>query len=123
VTISDIDAQLEGEARCEITCRIAGQPARFNPRSMDDWTDLETVLGGLNAGLAAAGRSQRFANLSSGSQDAHVIIAQAAGLASLVETLGLPLDAIAAITAGVAAETHAVAQMKAELSGFKTMGD
>jgi hypothetical protein len=121
VTISDIQVELEGEVCREVNCRIAGHPARFNPSFMGDWTDLEAVLGGLNAGLAAAGRLERFANLNSGGQDAYVIIGHAAGLASLVKTLGLPLDpnVNAAIAVGIAAENHMAEQIKAELPGCK----
>lgn len=123
LTIADVDVQLDGEASREVNCKIAGHPARFNPRFMGDWTDLAAVLGGLNAGLAAAGRADRFACLMTGDQTANVIIGRADGLADLVETLGLPLevDANAAIAIGVAAEDHTVEMLRAEHPDMKVV--
>jgi hypothetical protein len=117
--ITDIDVQLDGEMCREVNCKIAGHPARFNPEFMGDWTDLEAVLKGLNSGLAAAGRSERFASLFTGDQTACVIIGRADGLSSLAETLGLPLDsnANAGVAIGIAAENHAAEQIKAEFPG------
>jgi hypothetical protein len=111
--ISDIVVPEDGG---EVYCRVAGHPARFNPKFMGDWTDLEAMLGGLNNALAEAGRSERFANVHSGGQDAYVIVGTAEGLAALVETVGLPLDvdANATIAIGRAAEDHAAAQIQAE---------
>jgi hypothetical protein len=105
----------------EVSCRVAGHSARFNPKFMGDWTDLQAVLGGLNDALAEAGRSERFANLHSGGQDAYVIVGSAEGLAGLVEKLGLPLDADAnaTVAVGIAAEDHAAAQIQAEHPGAK----
>jgi hypothetical protein len=91
LTITDIDVQSDGEVCREVTCKVAGHPARFAPQFNDDWTDLEAVLGGLNGALAAAGRPERFADLRAFSQVAHVVVGRADGLANLVETLGLPL--------------------------------
>ena len=91
LTITDIDVQSDGEVCREVACKVAGHPARFAPQFNDDWTDLEAVLGGLNGALMAAGRPERFAGLRSFSQDAHVVVGRADGLANLVETLGLPL--------------------------------
>jgi hypothetical protein len=91
LTITDIDMQSDGEVCREVNCKVAGHPARFTPQFNDDWTDLEAVLGGLNGALTAAGRPERFAVLHSFSQDAHVIVGRADGLANLVETLSLPL--------------------------------
>ena len=91
LTITDIDVQWDGEVCREVNCKVAGHPARFAPQFNDDWTDLEAVLGGLNGGLAAAGRPERFAVLHDFSQLAHVVVGRADGLANLVETLGLPL--------------------------------
>ena len=118
-TIEDIDVQMDGEACREVNCTVAGQPARFSPKFMDDWTDLEAVLRGLNEGLAAGERPERFVNLLSGDQNACVIIGHDSGLANLAETLGLPLDvnANAPIAIGVAAEHDAAAQIKADFSG------
>jgi hypothetical protein len=103
----------------EVCCRAAGHPARFNPKFMGDWTDLEAVLGGLNKALAEAGRPERFANLHSGGQEACVIAGATEGLAELVETIGLPLDGDAntAIAIGIAAEDHMAAQIQAEHPG------
>lgn len=103
----------------EVSCRVAGHPARFSPKFMGDWTDLEAMLGGLNNALAQAGHSGRFANLHSGGQDAYVIVGTADGLAALVETIGLPLDADANVTVaiGIAAEDHTAALIQAEHPG------
>lgn len=119
VTIEDIDVQMDGEACREVNCTVAGQPARFSPQFMGDWTDLEAVLKGLNEGLAAGGHSERFASLWSGDQSACVIVGHDSGLAGLAETLGLPLDvnANAPIAIGVAAEQHLAAQIKTGSSG------
>jgi hypothetical protein len=110
VTITDIDVQMAGEACHEVNCTVVDQPARFIPKFMGEWTDLQSVLTGLNAALEAAGRYERFAALLSGDTNACVIVAHDAGLASLAETLGLPLDAHAntPIAIGMAAENHAV---------------
>jgi hypothetical protein len=120
VTIGDVELRMDGEACREVTCDVLGQAARFSPQFMGDWTDLSAVLTGLNAALAAAGRSERFANLLTGDQNACVIIGDDDGLASLVETFGLPVDANgnAAIAIGVAAEHHTAAQLEA--AGFRT---
>jgi hypothetical protein len=109
VMIANIDVRMAGEAGQEINCTVLGQSARFTPKFMDDWTDLQSVLTGLNAALEAAGRYERFAALLSGDQNACVIVAHDGGLASLVETLGLPLDGHAntPIAIGMAAENHA----------------
>lgn len=119
--IAEIVVQQGGEVRC----KVAGRPARFNPVYRGDWTDLEAVLSGLNDALAAAGLPERFANLTSGGQDAYVIVGAADGLANLVETLGLPLDEDANVTiaAGIAAEDVAVEQIKAEHPGVMIIRD
>jgi hypothetical protein len=121
--VSDVDVQLDGEACREVNCKIAGHPARFNPRFMGDWTDLAAVLGGLNTALAAAGRVERFVCLMTGDQTANVIIGHGDGLADLVETLGLPLevDPNAAIAIGVAAEDHTVEMLRAEHPDMKVV--
>jgi hypothetical protein len=113
------------EEGTEICCHVAGHPARFNPKFMGDWTDLDAVLGGLNKALADAGRPERFANLRSGGQQACVIVGTAEGLAELVETIGLPLDCDANVTIaiGIAAEDHMAAQIRAEHPGAKISGD
>src|SRR5262249_33536360 len=110
IQITDIHVRSDREVCQEVTCKVAGQPACFSPRFMGDWTDLEAVLGGLNGGLAAAGRPERFACLTTGDQNAFVIMGHAKGLAHLADTLGLPLDpnANAAIAIGIAAEDHTV---------------
>jgi hypothetical protein len=123
ITITDVDVTMAGEACREVNCKIANHPARFMPEFMGDWTDLEAVLGGLNAALAAAGRLERFASLTTGDQTACVILGLEQGLASLVETLGLPLDANAnaALAIGIGAEDHAAELVKAEHPTVKIM--
>ena len=44
----------------EVSCQLAGQPVCFSPTHMGDWTDLQTVLNGLNAALEKAGLPERF---------------------------------------------------------------
>jgi hypothetical protein len=94
--------------RGDVSCQVAGHPARFSPTYMGDWTDLRAVLNGLNAALEQAGRPERFANLHSGDQWAFVILGAGSGLASMVETLGFPLeaDANAPVAIGMAFEGH-----------------
>ena len=115
--ISNISIRDSGE----VSCSIAGHPACFHPRFMGDWTDLEAVIVGLNSALAEAGRSERFANIQSGGQDAYVILGTIDGLAELVEKVGFPLDESgnAPLVIGYAVEQHAAAQIQAEHRGAK----
>ena len=90
---------------------------------MGDWTDVQAVLTGLNAALEQAGRPERFANLYSGDQSAYVILGDGAGLASMVETCGLPLDADAnaPLAIGMAAGDHVAQELERE--GLKAERD
>ena len=56
ITITDVDVTMARNICREVNCKIANHPARFTPEFIGDWTDLDAVLGGLNAALAAAGR-------------------------------------------------------------------
>jgi hypothetical protein len=87
-----VPEDVPNEEGSEVCCRVAGHPARFTPKFMGKWIDLDAVLGGLNKALGDAGRPERFADLLSGGQGACVIVGTAGGLAELVETIGLPLD-------------------------------
>jgi hypothetical protein len=113
--ITDISLRENGE----VLCRVAGHPACFHPRFMGDWTDLQAVITGLNTALAEAGRSERFANIPSGGQDAYVIVGTQGGLAELVRTLGFPLDenGNTPVAIGYGVEELAAAQIEAEHPG------
>ena len=73
----------------EVRLKIDGLPARFVPKPLGRWVDIETVLAGLNATLAANDRPERFAALLGDLR--HVIIGNPDGLRDLVETPDLPL--------------------------------
>jgi hypothetical protein len=108
--ISDIVVPGEEGEVCD---RVAGHPARFNPKFMGDWTDLEAVLGGLNNAVAEADRPERFANIHSGAKAPTRSSARLKVSRTWPRQVGLPLDdkANAAIAIGMVADDHLAAEI------------
>lgn len=89
--ITEIVPTMERGVFRSIECKIAGHPARIDPKYDGDWTDIDAVLMSLNSALDQSMNAERFACLDSGSQIAYVVVAHAERLANLVATLGLPV--------------------------------
>ena len=121
LSIRRVEVDLEGDICRELRCVIADNPVRITPEFMGDWTDVAAVLSGLNFALANGRHLERFVSLSTGDQCASIILGLEDRLASLAETLGLPIDsyANAPIAIGLAAESAAVARLKEEVPGIR----
>lgn len=88
--ISEIEPPFYDENCREITCKVDGLQTRLNPKPIGKYVDLETVLNGINASLAAAGQDERFVSLRD--DGACVIFGNGRAILELVDNLGLPLD-------------------------------
>jgi hypothetical protein len=88
----DITDAVFDESQMTLTLQLFGRTVTIVPKFMGDWFDVEAVLAGLNEAIIAAGRSERFVDLTTGGQDACVVLGDAEGIDRPINDFHLPVE-------------------------------